>query len=260
MSFLSSNHINDVLIYGKFDKKNLRISYSSKSLNRSSVICDYIEKVWNLKTRKNSSLFPGNITHVKNVQINKKSISIKAIHSTYDDYLVTRSQKFFKKFPDEEPCNPLSVGALIRTLDGKLILGIRNDNVATHKHSVSIPSGMIDENDILDGHKIDAFSAVFREIFEEIFLSVDEISTIFCMGLIINRKNHQTFLPFFCQTKLNTDQIKKKFNIHKMNSEFSSIFAIPMQSDFRKELCGMKMSDILPPTLEVFSKTFLDNT
>lgn len=259
MSFYSSNHINDVLFYGKYGKKNLRISYSSKSLNRSSVISDYIAQEWNKKTSQNSSLFPGNIAHVRDIQVNKKSIKINTIHSTYDDYIVTRSQKFFKKFPNVEPCNPLSVGALIQTLDDELILGIRNDIVAIHKHSVSIPSGMIDENDILDGHKIDVFSAVLREIFEEIFLSIDEISAIFCMGLIINRKTHHTFLPFFCKTSLHTDQIKKKFNNNKIHSEFSSIFAISMQSNLRKELHGMKMSDILSPTLEVFSKTILSD-
>jgi len=253
MSFESKNKISTILTFGKYDEKKLHVSYSNETLKRSSLISKYIKSEWKKKKIQNPTIFPGNLAHVRNFEVDEKSIQIDTIHTTYDDYLVTCNQKFFNKFSSYDSANPLSVGALILTYDGKIILGKRNKDVATHKECITVPSGMVDEKDIVDGCKIDAFSAVKREIFEEIFLHQNKISTIFCMGLIFNRKRHQMFLPFFCKTGMIYEDILQSFDKNKSSSEFSAIFAISIQNDLSKAIRDMNMSDILLPTIEIFT-------
>ncbi len=257
MSFDSANRISTILVYGKYHEKNIQVSYAATKLRRNSVLEKFIKKGWEEEKKKNPNIFAGNLAHIYKQEFNKKSIKISTIHVTYDAYLVTSNEEFFKKFPNECSANPLSVGALVMTSDSKIILGKRSNYVATNKQSITIPSGMIDENDIEEGCKINCFQAVKREIYEEIGLSIDQIVDTFCMGVIFNKQTQQTFLPFFCKTKLSSNDILVNFNekLNNLNcSEFSEIVIVSLQNNLVGSFHTLKTSDILIPTLEIFNK------
>ena len=59
-----------------------------------------------------------------------------------------------------------------------------------------MPSGMIDQNDIISHNQIDSFEAIKREIVEETCVSNRNIYDVYCLGLVWNDPHKQTCIHF----------------------------------------------------------------
>lgn len=209
---------------------------------------DYIKREWVKIQKKNPALFAGDLVGVTHYQTSDKLIEIGTIHSTYDDFFVSNTHEFLQKFPLEEPPNPLSVGIILVTNDEKIVLGIRNNNVAHQKNTLTVPSGMIDKTDVINDNQVDSFHAIIREVFEETNIPQHSLFDMRCIGLIWNGLHRQTYMPFFGRTNLKSNDIKEMFH----TGEFSELVFIPNSVDSINDLG--QISDIARPTMEIYKK------
>ena len=146
------------LAAGTFKKNQMNIYFKSEVSVRKASARDYILKRWCCSVIKNPKLFPGNLVRVTSHKIEDGKIIVKTCHTTYDDYLITRSKAFRNKFPEEKSANPLSVGAIVVTDDDYILMGPRKEQTS-QKGRFTLPSGMVDDEDVCKT-KVDAFGAI----------------------------------------------------------------------------------------------------
>jgi 8-oxo-dGTP pyrophosphatase MutT (NUDIX family) len=250
MQYFILNKLNyEIIQYGIFTNLQIKISYNSSSIHRMPDAIDYIKHEWAKIQKKNPVLFAGNLAGVTHIQTSNKIIEIDTIHTTYDDFFVSNTNEFLQKFPLEKSPNPLSAGIILVTNDEKIVLGIRNNNTAHQKNTLTIPSGMIDEKDIHD-NQIDSFHAIKRESFEETSIPQHNLFDVYCIGLVWNSLYKQTYMPFFGRTNLKSNEIKEKFHA----GEFLELVFIPNSVDSINHLG--QISDITQPTMEIYKKLF----
>lgn len=233
----------------------VEIEYRHESIKRSADAIRYIHQEWNKAKNQDSLMFAGNLAAVTGYTTSDKRIWINTIHTTYDDFFVSKTDEFLEQFPYEIPANPLSVGIVLVTNDDKIPFGIRSKRMALQKNTATIPSGMVDENDLSNNNRIDCFNTVQRETFEETGIPEYCLSEICCMGLVWNKSHKQTYLPFYGRTNLDSDEITKIFD--DKCREFSRMMFLPNSLPGIYDAMNLEpISDIVKPTLEIYAGLF----
>lgn len=245
-----------ILKQGVFEEHEIKVNFDSRSLDRTSEAKEYINRQWEMAKQQNPNMFAGNLASVKDRHIDKNRIEINTLHTTYDDYFVSRTDEFLKKFPSERPANPLSVGIILVAKDKKIIFGIRSKNTSSQKNTITFPSGMVDEKDIINGNQISCFNAIKREIFEETSIIETGLRDICCIGVVWNDFYKQTYIPFFGRVEFTSNQIKRRFQ-EDADKEFTDMRFVPNSlASINNTLKMESISDIVNPTLEIYAKLF----
>lgn len=243
-----------ILFSTKIDKEHIEISYRNISIFRNREVTNYIKKQWNDVIKKKPSMFAGNLISMEKNNSESKYIKLDTIHTTYDDYYITKTEEFQKTFPNEIHNRALSVGCVLVTSDNYVIMGIRDNKLALSPGKTTIVSGMVDNNDIINFKHVDIFGCVKREIKEEIGIKEDEIYDLSCIGLIDNFGQQNLFIPFFGRTSLSIKIIKERQN----EGEFTEILGIKNSERELSEILenNKKLSDIVIPTFQIYLRLF----
>lgn len=237
-----------------YDKKQIKISYRDISISRDQDAANYIKKQWNEMVKKKPSMFAGNLVALEKNNSNSEYIKLDTIHTTYDDFYITRTKEFQKRYPKEPHPSVLSVGCVLVTNDNYVILGVRNNNLALSPGKITIVSGMVDKNDIVDHKHVDLFECIKREIKEEAGIKSNEINDLSCIGLVDNFEQENTFIPFFARVNLSTETINER----QKDGEFIEILKIKNSEKSLLEILEKNdaLSDIVTPTLQIYLKLF----
>lgn len=243
-----------ILFSAIYNKEQIRISYKDTSISRDQDAINYIKKQWNETIKKKPSMFAGNLAGIEKNNSNSEHIKLNARHTTYDDFYITRTKEFQKRYPKELHPNVLSVGCVLVTNDNYMILGIRNNNLALSPGKITVVSGMVDKNDIIDHNHVDLFKCIRREIYEEIGIKSNEISDLSCMGLVDNFGQQNTYIPFFGRVNLST----KMINERQKDGEFTGTLEIKNSEKDLMEILenNDNLSDIVTPTLQIYLELF----
>lgn len=112
----------------------------------------------------------GDIFFIKDYYVNKidKKVILDVCNSKYDHYLYTRYHDEY----DEYSCVNLWSGAVIETVDGKLVLGVMSDETVS-EGELHISGGSTDRDDLIE-NKIDYYKTMKRELYEEVGLELDD--------------------------------------------------------------------------------------
>jgi 8-oxo-dGTP pyrophosphatase MutT (NUDIX family) len=113
--------------------------------------------------------------------------------------------------------NPVGLSAPVITVDQQLLLGFRNNSVAYYPHRVHPFAGSLEPTDF------DVFSAITRELREELSLSAAEIVEMRCTGITEDASLRQPELIFAAELALTESEIDSRLD----RQEHSSLWRIP---------------------------------
>lgn len=243
-----------ILFSSKYEEEHVQISYNDTSIHRNQDVLDYIKKQWNETIKQQPSMFAGNLVSVQKNNSDYKYIRLDTIHTTYDDFYITKTKDFQKIFPNEINSNPLSVGCILVTNDNYLVFGIRNNKLAMAPGKTTVVSGMVDDSDIIDMKSVDLFGCIRREIEEEIGVKSNEIHDLLCIGLVDNLDQLHTYIPFFGRIDISFAKINEREN----DGELTEILKIENSEKMVVETLenNSNLSDVTGPTLQIYQKLF----
>ena len=237
---------------GKFTEEMVHTSYVKGRINQAEEVLEVIEDKWKKSCVHNTKLFNGELFRLVNYNIENDLIEFNLSDTDYKEYVGTRDIDFVSRFGNDKSSNPISVGAILVTLDNKIILGERSNDVDSQKSKIAVIGGNADPRYDFIQDKPDIFGAMRREIVEELGIRENLISDLRIIGLVSNLERYQTFIPFQGKILLNVDQIhdfdKKEFSriVILDNSEKSVIeFLTKMRNS---------LSDITEATFEIYSE------
>ena len=237
---------------GKFREDMVRANYKKGRISQAKEVLEIIEDKWKKSHSKNTKLFNGQLFRLVNYNIENNQIEFYLSDTDYKEYVGTRDIDFVSKFRKDKTSNPISVGAVLVTLDNKIILGERSNEVDSQKSKIAVIGGNADPRHDFSKDKPDIFGAMRREIGEELGIRENMVSNLSIIGLVSNLERYQTFIPFQGKILLNADQIqdfdRKEFSriVILDNNEKSVIeFLTKMRNS---------LSDITEATFEIYSE------
>lgn len=237
-----------------YDQNQVDISYRPTTIHRNKDALDHIKKQWNKSVKENPTMFAGSLVNIQKNKSDAEHIRLDTTHSTYDDFFVTRTKEFQRKFPNENKSNILSVGGILVTEDNWIVLGIRNKELVIEPGKTTIVSGMVDDRDIRDFRHVDIFGCIKREIEEEIGIRDHQIHNLVAIGLVQNHERNNTYIPFFGRISMPFEKILEIEN----DGEFAQLNKI---KNFEKQIQIMikendNLSDIIVPSFQIYLKLF----
>ncbi len=164
-----------------------------------------MERVWNAKLVQAKTqgfpLYDGNLFRLLYVEErDDKTLRVKLGDTSYKEYVATRTPGFAAGLTRDELSNPLSVCAVIETLDGYILLEKRQ-KTDMHNGRLHVIGGFIErDKDIKDG-KADPFGAMNREMREETGIQESDIREQYCLGAVYDTLSPHPELCFV--TRLN---------------------------------------------------------
>ena len=241
---------------GIFNKDQIQIAFQPRVLIRSPDARNYILKEWMKKVIDNCNLFPGTLVRVNDYNIVNNELKINTGYTTFDDYFITRTKSFQKKFSNELSANPLSVGIIIVTNDNYVLLGKRKEK-GSQEGKLTLPSGMVDNEDI-QNNMVDVFGAIKREVWEETGISDTKLRDLLCYRLILNKIYGQTYMAFFAYVNLPAVKIQK---LKRKDDEIDFAFEYFCKNEketLKQYLDENKnmLSDIAEPSLRYYLDVF----
>lgn len=239
-----------------FRKDQIQITIQPHVIIRSPDARNYILKEWMKKVIDNCDLFPGTLVRVNDHNVVNKELKMNVGYTTFDDYFITRTKAFQKKFPSELSANPLSVGIIIVTNDNYILLGKRKEK-GSQEGKLTLPSGMVDGDDV-QNNMVDVFGAIKREVWEETGISDAKLHNLLCYRLILNKVYGQTYMAFFACVDLPAAKIQK---LKRKDDEidFTSECFCRNEKERIKEYLGKNkdiLSDIAEPSLKYYLEIF----
>jgi len=239
---------------GKFSSEQVQITYREGKIQQPEDALQFISRKWKNAQSENSELFNGRLYRVDQHALTDNILRLRLSDTDYKEYVGTRDSDFVNKFGIELASNPISVGIVLVTLDNKIILGRRTNDVDIEKSKIAVMAGYADPTLDWKENRPDLFYAVKREASEELLIDMNSISNLKSLGLVFNSCRNQTYMPFQGQINAYADDIK---NFNK--KEFSQIIMIDNEKQTIIGFIGeMKelLSDITVPTLKIYAELY----
>lgn len=243
-----------ILHKGEFSSDQVQITYREGRIQQHEEALQFISTKWKKAQAENSELFNGRLYRLDNHTVTKNLLQLSVSDTDYKEYVGTRDIDFVNKFGMEFTSNPISVGIVLITLDNKIILGRRTNDVDIEKSKIAVMAGYADPSLDCKENKPDLFYAVKREVSEELLIDMNSISNLKSLGLVYNSCRNQTYMPFQGQIQAYADDIQ---NFNK--KEFSQIIMIDNEKQTIIDFIGaMKelLSDITVPTLKIYAELY----
>ena len=139
-------------------------------------------------------LFPGPLARVLRYESNEKRLNLWLGPADYRDYLGTREIEHAAFRAD-----PLSACAVVRTSDGKILVGRRGQSSMEGAGLWHVMAGYVDPTLDKKADGIDPFATIVREIEEETGFPRGEVSAV-CLALLRWNMEHKFELIFAAET------------------------------------------------------------
>jgi hypothetical protein len=208
----------------------------------SEQINQIIDEIWKTSLPAIHSDTNNVIYHVDHIDDTDTIISVNVLASSYKEYIATNNPRFVALFGNSYAVDPLSVGAVIQTLDSKIVLGKKRRLQAWEKQKepISIIAGYVQQEVSLN-ELIDPIVSLYAELFEEGTIKRDEIVDCRFLGLV-----GKSYLSF--EVKLNVDS-KDLLNRAPLDPEFSSLIFLDIDKDVINQFFSSNEAEIMPKCL-----------
>ena len=168
-----------------------------------------IETAWDRALQKPGvHLFDGPMCRLESWTATSQSLALTISKSSYKAFLGTNmaNPDFARKYGSAVMANPVGVSPALVTRDGQLLLGRRTARVAYYPSRVHPFAGCMEPDDS------GPFSAVHRELSEELSLLQSEINDLRCTGIAEDKNLNQPELIFAARTSLSRSQIESRLD------------------------------------------------
>ena len=181
-----------------------------------------VERAWaDALARPGAHLFDGPMCRLERWAVSHDNSRLRLALSltSYKPFFGTNMTRpeLADRFGEDILASPVGVSPALETADGFLLLGRRNASVAYYPNRVHPFAGALEPGDR------DVFSAVRRELREELSLTETEVPAVRCTGLVREAALRQTELIFRAASGLSRKQIEQRLD----PEEHRSILAVP---------------------------------
>ncbi len=195
-----------------------------------------IEQVWTVMSQKPGvHLFDGRMCRLESFSIEGAELQMVLSETSYKSFAGTnmRSPQFGTQYGEGAMANPLGISVALISADEVLVLGRRNERVAYYPGRIHPFAGALEPEDGLD-----VFSAVRRELAEELNLSEPELGEMKCLGMAEDRRLVQPELICYAQVEKTLDELRGEMD----EVEHDAIVPIAVSPDvFERELSSAKL-------------------
>ncbi len=176
-------------------------------------------------TREGRVLFNGSMVRWLGHRIEGSELIIEAGPTDYATFYCTNylNHALGDRIGWERFANPIGISANVITSDGWLLYGRRNQKVACHAGYVHSFGGTVSPDDRNCNGKLDVFSAMGRELREELALAGDELAELVCLGMIRDPEIRQPELVFDAVVRCNRKELEAR--IQPDDAEHDAIVA-----------------------------------
>ncbi|MGF1633028.1 MAG: hypothetical protein ACFCVE_04190 [Phycisphaerae bacterium] len=156
-----------------------------------------IEATWrDWKRKPGITLFDGPIARLEGWDVGEGQgegqgqgrLKLAVSRTSYRLFLGTNliNPHLLQQYGNEVGSNPIGVSTLLRTADGHLVLGLRNDRVAFYPRRLHPFAGSLEVRD-----DVDVFADARRELHEELGLLPDEVHDLRLTGIAMDTRLSQ---------------------------------------------------------------------
>jgi hypothetical protein len=195
-----------------------------------------IDRSWEMLARRPGvNLFDGPMCRLESSRADDASLSMLFSQTSYKCFCGTNmhNPQFAAQHGPAAMANPLGLSVALISRDGSLVLGRRNERVAYYPGRIHPFAGALEPSDALD-----VFSAVERELSEEMALSPTDVTQLRCLGLAEDLSLLQPELIFYAQATKTLAELKQGLD----HAEHEAMVAIDTTPEtFDRELASAKL-------------------
>lgn len=205
-------------------------SYGIERPADPDVEAEILEKVEEAKRSAEESgaeFYNGPLVRVRDFEIDNGILGLELQNTNYFSHSGTRERPELGK---ENRADPLSVGALLTTSDGRTVLGEKSGLVEYGEGEYQLPgAGFVEEIEgSLDSEPEDS---IYRELNEEVNLNSEDLESIEPEALI-GAVHRQPMLVYNAETGLESEEVAERWRwIDEADREFSELIFLPEDID-----------------------------
>ena len=220
-----------------FIESSLSIDFEHKKQRFDTETQDKINANW----EESKKCFNGELIHVNKFLKDDTRICFLTQIGSYKDFIGTKDER-----PDSlmlacgkaDCCMPLSIGAIVITKDGKIIVAKRNGTNLNNDFWSFPAEGYFNPKHAING-QVSIFNGIADELKEELGININELIYFRVLGIVFDRViTKQPYIAIIWKTNLSSFEIKSRFNKTK-REEFKIIDFIENKKipflDFIKE-------------------------
>jgi ADP-ribose pyrophosphatase YjhB (NUDIX family) len=205
-------------------------SYGIERPADPDVEAEILEKVEEAKISSEDSgaeFYNGPLVRVRDFEADNGILGLRLQNTNYFSHSGTRERPELGK---ENRADPLSVGALLTTSDGRVVLGEKSGLVEYGEGEYQLPgAGFVEEIEgSLDSEPEDS---IYRELNEEVNLNSEDLESIEPEALI-GAVHRQPMLVYNAETGLESEEVAERWRwIDEADREFSELIFLPEDID-----------------------------
>ena len=169
-----------------------------------------IDDAWaRVCSRPGVHLFDGPMCRLESFAASPQALSLTVSQTSYKPFVGTNLENpsLADEYGPAVMANPIGVSALLEAGDGHLMLGRRTAAVAYYPERVHPFAGALEPRD-----GTDPFTAVYRELSEELSLRRADLSDLRCCGLVEDAALRQPELIFIATTPLARQRVESRLD------------------------------------------------
>lgn len=240
-------------VYVSFDLSYDRIPHPDASLEES------VDEIWNRRIQENASLYNGkkfryggHSLHSVDGLIQEPSVCLHLGLTDYRTFVGTNLNPLWEKFlfpsEDDSMCcqytsSPLGNGAIVETIDKKILVLQRSYNVGEFPGYFVFPGGHSEpqeigisahpsnndasESELLNGIvSKEMFDGIIREVVEEIGIPAESLSDPVFIGISRRELNVRPTAFFFLKCNLKSDDVYRLYSSAQDGYESTQLYTV----------------------------------
>jgi 8-oxo-dGTP pyrophosphatase MutT (NUDIX family) len=197
-----------IRLAGAWPPERLRIQIVPSTWAVPASVQQQIDFTWDIVARSGINLFDGPMCRLEAFRATPAELSLTISETTYRIFVGTnlRHPELADTYGPSVLANSIGVSVLVRTADGFILLGRRNESVVYWPSRLHPFAGAMEPAD-----ESNPFIAAKRELHEEAGLVESDISGLRCVGIVSDHFLRQPEMVLRAQTRLNRSQIESQF-------------------------------------------------
>jgi len=204
---------------GQWDGEQVLVHRSASSWRANPAVNELIDKAWEgAMAQSGVHLFDGPMCRLESWRASAERLEIVLSDTTYKKFLGTNltHPELAEQFGRHALANPVGVSPALITADNFLMMGRRNGSVAYYPHRVHPFAGALDPADD------NPFTAIRRELAEELSFTNADISNIACTGIAEDIAIRQPELIFTASSPRTRAEIEAAFDRTEHHATWST--------------------------------------
>lgn len=184
-----------------------------------------IEAAWaKAASRPAVYLFNGPMCRLESFDAAPEALRLKLSPSDYKTMVGTNlaNASLADRYGQAVLGNGVGLSTSILSTDGHIMLGRRNARVNYYPSRIHPFSGSLEPSET-----IDVFAEVRRELWEELALGPEQVESIVCVGIAVDRSIRQPEMMFITQTRLDLHALRARLDM----AEHEGVWSAPLDAN-----------------------------